>query len=315
VVAALTAYQELVVTFLWVWLSAIEAVARAAQELWLERARQAAEVARPLVRELEELAPHIPSRLVLGDLQHRLGPVVFVAELIQIAALYTLVSDLPLPLALIVAVAIVAVEATAAIVFGMAVGALVFDERRGPHELSPRQRSMWFGWAVMAGAAMVVIMVVLAVARGQVLIWLPLGVAVAVIAALWGAALYESRYHRRRASLERQLARIRKQGRAAFVAYVAVQETAMGDGRNAVSEARQVLREGDVAFERRWDRIHWREDTPAPRAAEVALPTDIELARRLLLPFPAPLAAELGVDIRPNGLVPPGEPPALPQGD
>ena len=300
-------HQRLVRDAVTGWIDDIAARAVPAQERCVQKARDTVDAARNVAVEILTLEPYSTERLTMGDLYGRLTIVVVLAEMVQIAALWGIVDDLPLPVAFVTAAAIALVEGMIGVLFGVAVAALVFDLRDSAHELNPWLRRMWLGTAIIAGLFTIVIAVVLAIARGNVFVWLPLALAVTLIAALWGAAGYESRYHRRAAGLRREHGRLIGRGRDHYVAFRATQETAMGASRGAIAAGRGVLRKGEVAFEQRWKRVHWRDGTPPPAIPVLTFPDDRELERRLLIAFPADLAFELGV-AAPS----PSNPPLLP---
>jgi hypothetical protein len=297
-------HQRLVRDAVTGWIDDIAAQAIPAQEAWIQTVRDRADAARKVAVEVVTLQRYTTERLTMGDLYSRLPIIVVLAELVQIAALWELVDHLPLPFAFITAAAIAVVEGGIAVVFGIAVAALVFDVRGSAHEINPWLRRLWLAAAIITGIITLVIAVGLAIMRGLVFVWLPLALAVALIAALWGAALYESRYHRKAESLGRRHGKLISRARGGYVAFRATQEGAMGAGRAAIATGRGVLRKGDVAFEQRWKRVHWSDGTPPPMIPVLTFPGDVELEQRLLIPFPLDLALELGIEV-PSASIPP----------
>ena len=125
----------------------------------------------------------------------------------------------------------------------------------------------------------------LALSQDHVLLWYSISLVVVGIEGLWGASLYESRFHRERDALQHHRADALKDGRTACVALNASRDEAMAAGHRAVDRGDRVLRRGQVSFERACGRRQrWREkpyvvpSPPTPR-----LPEDTELEQRLLV--------------------------------
>ncbi len=303
-------YQLLVVAAVQMWINKLAAVFRSAQELCLREIQKAADELAHVLKDLDANALLIPARLVTGDLHRRLVPAVVIAEIVLGAALWPLVEDLPLPLALLAAAAIATVTCMLAILAGLCLGACIFDDRDGPHELSPRQRALAVAGACVFGALVVISAVVLAVARGSWLLWLPLALVVAAVEITFGVARYEARHPREREALRRDCAKVIKEGRAQCVALRHSRETALGAGRAAVDHGKRILREGEVAFDDHWRTIHWKSKEPVPAVPQAQLPSDQELVERLLTPITPELKRV--IDVFADGTAPASQRPSIP---
>jgi hypothetical protein len=304
------AYQLVVLAAVQMWINRLAAILRPAQEHSLREIQKAGDELRNILEDLEANAKLIPGRLITGDLHHWLLPAVAIAELVQAAALWPVVNSLPLPIALLAAIAIATVSCLLAILTGVCIGMLACDERDGPHELSPRHRRLAVVAAVVFGVLVGVAAVVLALARGNILLWLPLGLVVAAIEVTYGVARYENRHHRERQSLRKAETKVLQRGRRDCVVLFRVRDSAIGAGRQAVDVGRHILRDGEAAFDDHWRTVNWKAAAPVPSVPQVELPGDDHLGQRLLVPIPPELKRL--IDLFSNGLAPiPGQLPPI----
>lgn len=285
------AYQTRVEERVPQWVKSLAAVFRPIQEVWIRSIQEAADRLFQLKLALDENAKQLSERLVLGDLYRRLVVPVVLAEAVQVGGLWPLVDHLVLPLALLAAVAISIVSAIGAVLAGVCVAALVFDEPGTSNELSPRQRSLALLGAVGFSGLVLVVSTVLALSQEHFFLWSSISLVVAGIEGLWGASLYESRFHRERNALQEESADAIKDGRAACVALNASRDGAIATGHRAVDRGGRVLQRGRVCFERSYRRRHWREKPcVVPTAPSPRLPGDEELEERLLVPIDREMA-------------------------
>jgi hypothetical protein len=279
------AYQTRVEQRVPQWVKRVAAVLRPIQEVWIRSIQEAADRLRQLKLALDENAKHIPERLVLGDLYRRLTVPVVLAEAVQVGGLWPIVDHLVLPLALLSAVAITVVSAIGAVLAGVCLAALMFNEPDTSNELSPRQRSLALLGAVGFSALVLLVSTAMAVSQDHFLLWYSISLVVVGIEGLWGASLYESRFHRERDALQNARADALKDGRMACVALNASRDAAMAAGHRAVDRGDRVLRRAQVSFERACGRRQrWRK-TPyvVPSPPTSRLPGETELEQRLLV--------------------------------
>ena len=277
-------YQLLVLVAVNLWLNKIAAAFRPAQELSIREIQKAGDALYQVLQDIDANAKLIPDRLVTGDLHRWLVPAVVIAEFVQAAALWPVVQGLPLPLALLAAIAIATVTCLLAILTGLCVGMLACDERDGPHELSPRHRRLAGIGATVFGALVITAAIALAVARGNVLLWLPLALVVAVVEMTYGITRYEARHHRERELLRKA----KKNGSQAGPGRMrcAVSDARDDDGRRSIGSGSGQAHpaRGEVAFDGHWTTVHWKSPELVPSIPQVQLPGDAELAERLLVP-------------------------------
>lgn len=299
-------YQLLVVAAVNLWINKLATIFRGAQESSIREIQKAGDAFVQIVQDMDANAKLIPERLMTGGLHRWLLPAVAIAEGVQAAALWRVVQSLPLPLALLAAIAIATVTCFLAILVGVCVGMLVCDERDGPHELSPRHRRLAGAGAAVFGALVVVAAIVLAFVRGSVFLWLPLALVVAAIEVTFGVARYEARHHHERESLRKTKKKILKEGRGGCVALFQTREAAIGAGRAAVDQGKRVLRDGEVAFDNHWNTVHWKSPEVIPAVPQVQLPADAELMERLVVPLTP--ALKNVIDLFADGLAPTTQP-------
>lgn len=278
-------YQDLVQQRVVQWVDSLASAFRPAQEVWMRGIQEAFDYLGLLNADLLEIREFVQPRLALGDLYRKLVVPVGIAEGVQIAGVWQLVEDLFLPLALLAAVGISLVSAIAAILVGVFIGALVFDEPSTPNELSPRQRSLALVGALCLGALVVVLAVVLALSQDRFWMWFSIALVVACIEAAWGASLYESRFHRALEHLQKQRATTFAKGRIGCAGLSAARDGAMAAGRHAVGRGDRVLQHGSVVFERAYRRRNWRTPRVVPAVPVPALLDDGGLQVRLLVPI------------------------------
>ncbi len=191
----------------------------------------------------------------------------------------------PLPVTLLAAVGVGTLEIALAAGFGAMAYAVVLDDHGSEFELTPAQRTWTIVFAVVLGVFTLSLVVGLALVRGDVLLWLALGLAAAALGAYSGAAALENRYHLMASALERDLHKTQKKIDIVEDEYDAETRLAMARGRTTRGSAAETLHRGTVEFERSWRRHHREPDAVAPVVPAVSLPTDDELAARLIVPL------------------------------
>lgn len=206
----------------------------------------------------------------------------------------------PLPVTLLAAIGVGALEIALAAGFGAMAYAVVLDDHGSEFELTPRQRRWTIAFAVLFGVFTLVLVIGLALVRGDLLLWLALGLAAAALGAYSGGALLENRHHLKAATLERQLHKIQKKVDVICDTHDAEARIALARGRCLRAKAADTLHRGTVAFERAWSRHHREPGAVAPGVPPVELPTDEDLAARLIVPLRHPEAVAPTPDVRPG---------------
>jgi hypothetical protein len=197
----------------------------------------------------------------------------------------------PLPLMLLAAIGVAAVEIALAAGTGALIYALVLDEYRSVFELTPKQRTWTLVSALAFGAMTLVLVIALSFLRGSGfdrLLWLALGVAAAGLGSYTGAAAYESRHHLKARALRKQLHKTQSKADMVRSAYGALERDTMACGRTHRSVAADVEHRGELAYEKTWRRYHRDPAEVMPTMPPLDLPTDKELERALLVPLRDP---------------------------
>ncbi|HKG38380.1 MAG TPA: hypothetical protein VKB25_05270 [Conexibacter sp.] len=197
----------------------------------------------------------------------------------------------PLPLVVLAAIGVAAVEIALAAATGAMVYALVLDEYRSVFELTPKQRTWTLSSMIGFGTLTATLVVALGLLRGEgwdQALWIALGAAAASLGAYTGAAMYESRHHLRAEALRKRLDRTKAAADAVCDTHAAISRATMARGRTHRALAADLGHTGQLTFETVWRRHHRDPRAVVPELPALVLPSDRELERMLLVALREP---------------------------
>lgn len=223
--------------------------------------------------------------------------IVVLAEVVAVASLYELVEDLPLPVALLACVAIGGIEAVLGITFGMATAALALSGHHPTFRLAPRERSWWTAMAAGCAVVLVPLVVLLGAMRGEGpitgLLWIVIGLAICALLAAYGAAHYESRPARKAREREHAYQKAADLAHALMRDNEASAEQAVANGVRAVAQCYALNDDASSAFVEEWNADRSDAPSPPPVLQALTLPSDEDVRRMMVVPFPRNLHDDL----------------------
>ena len=241
----------------------------------------------PRCRTAREVADSVTVKFAIGAfmvLAAVLAPILALASLWRFAAsIFGF-----LPLTILLAAALAAIEMVGAATFGGCLGALIKDEIRTPFELTVPERRLRSAGAVFFGVITSGVVVYLAVQRAHgpvsLMLWIFIGLVGAGCAAYLGVAHYELRPELEARSAERVLANVARRHDEAQHAAVSTQTRFVAHARQVCEIIDQIHHRAAGAFERAWRGHHRDSGTAVPRVPALPTLTDAELWQILFAP-------------------------------
>lgn len=196
--------------------------------------------------------------------------------------------EFPYPIAALATLGLATFEVAIAGLLGICVYALAKDIPDSPFELNPKEHSFFLAGAVSAGLISVAAVIYLASIRGhgrELVLWIVLGAGIVAISAYCGAAWYDGRFVRARATAYKDLDDAETEINTLKNTYDRTKRAVLANGKALGGIASQIHRRAQVEFERGWRRWHRKNSGAVPSLPKFEVPSDAELKILLIVPM------------------------------